>query len=308
MASKIGANNGNGGGTGLGTPLRLVHRGEPTHGLRREVIEEISWRKSEPNWMLGKRLEAFAVFERMPLPTWGPDLSAINLDEIVFYHPPESVRARRWEDVPADIKDVYNKIGIPEAEQKYLAGVVAVRDQEPVYEHLKRQFEKMGIIFVSMETAVTKYPELVEEHFMKRNVPVYDNKFAALHAAVWSGGSFVYIPAGVKLDIPLQAYFRIEGKQVGTFEHTLIIAEADSQVHYIEGCTAQQHSTNKLHSAVVEVFVKDRARARYTTVQNWSKDVYNLNTKRALVTGEDAIMEWVGGSLGSGVTMLYPAS
>jgi len=308
MAAEIEANGTRRSTAELATPLPRLGRGRARRGLTREVVEEISWRKSEPAWMREKRLEAFAAFERLPLPTWGADLSALNLDEIVFYRPPEAERAHRWEDVPEEIRRVYDKIGIPEAEQKYLAGVVAVRDQEAIYESLKRQFAQMGIIFVSMDTAVAEYPDLVREHFMKRNVPVHDNKFAALHGAVWSGGSFLYVPAGVKVPMPLQAYFRIEGAQAGTFEHTLIIAEPDSQVHYVEGCTAQQYSLNALHSAVVEVFVKDRARARYTTVQNWSKDVYNLNTKRALVGGEDATMEWVGGSLGSGVTMLYPAS
>ncbi len=308
MVDKVRANDGKRDEPPFATPLRLLPRGQVKRGLTREVVEEISWRKNEPEWMRGRRLEAYEVFERMPMPTWGPDLSGLNLSEIVFYTPPAAVRARRWEDVPADIRRVYDKIGIPQAEQKFLAGVVAVRDQEPVYENLKRQFAALGIIFTSMDTAVAEYPDLVQEYFMKRNVPIHDNKFAALHGAVWSGGSFLYVPAGVKLDMPLQAYFRIEGAQAGTFEHTLIIAEPDSQIHYVEGCTAQQYSLNALHAAVVEVFVKDRARARYTTVQNWSKDVYNLNTKRALVLGEEATMEWVGGSLGSGVTMLYPSS
>lgn len=290
------------------SPLRLVKSGGPGRGLNRAVVEEISWSKGEPEWLRRKRLESLAAFESMPMPTWGPDLSGLDFDQIQFYAPPGSARAQRWEDVPEDVRRVYDQLGIPEAEQKFLAGVVAVRDQEPVYEHLKRHFAEQGILFTSMDTAVTEYPELVQEYFMKRNVPVHDNKFAALHGAVWSGGSFVYVPQGVKVGVPVQAYFRIEGQRAGTFEHTLIIAEPDSEVHYIEGCTAQQHSTSKLHSAVVEVFAKDHSRIRYTTVQNWSKDVYNLNTKRALVLGEEATMEWVGGSLGSGVTMLYPAS
>ncbi len=292
--------------TEMAMPLRLIHK--PERGLSRELVEEISYRKGEPDWMRQLRLESLAAFEARQMPTWGPDLSGLHLDEITYYAAPGAKRATRWEDVPGDIKRIYDGIGIPEAEQKYLAGVVAVFDQEAVYENLKQRFADMGIIFTSTDTALKEYPDLVKEYFMTRCVPPHDNKFAALHGAVWSGGSFVYVPAGVKVDIPLQAYFRMEARAEGTFEHTIIIAEPGSEVHYVEGCTAQQYSASSLHAAVVEIFVKDGARVRYTTVQNWSRDVYNLNTKRSLVLGEGATQEWVGGSVGSGVTMLYPAS
>jgi Fe-S cluster assembly protein SufB len=289
----------------FGTPLTKVWNVQK--GLSRSLIEEISWQKGEPDWMRQKRLKSYEIFESKPMPSWGPDLSALKFDDLTFYTPPGSKKTRSWDEVPKDIKDTYEKLGIPEAERKYLAGVVAVYNSEAVYEGIKDEYTKRGILFASMDTAVKEYPDMVKKHFMTHNVPPTDNKFAALHGAVWSGGSFMWIPPNTKLDLPLQAYFRMEGKEEGTFEHTMLIVEEGSDAEYIEGCTAQQYSTNSLHSAVVEIFVRKGARARYTTVQNWSSDIYNLNTKRALVE-EEGKMEWVGGSMGSKVTMLYPAS
>lgn len=276
-------------------------------GLNEQVIREISSHKKEPEWMLEKRLESYRIFKAKPIPTWGPDLSKLNFDEIIFYIRPEDYKALKWEDVPEAIKKTYDALGIPEAEKKYLAGLVAQYESEAVYTNLKKTWENKGVIFTDMDSAVKEQPDLVKEYFMTKCVPAADNKFSALHGAVWSGGSFVYVPKGVKVEIPLQTYFRMNTKSFGQFEHTLIIVEPGAEVHYIEGCTAPRYSVSSLHSAVVEIFVKDGARTRYTTIQNWSTDVYNLNTKRAIVY-ENGIMEWVGGSMGSGVTMLYPAS
>jgi Fe-S cluster assembly protein SufB len=276
-------------------------------GLNEDIIREISKQKQEPLWMLERRLEAYEIFKKKPMPTWGADLSSLNFDEIIFYIKPEDYKALKWEDVPEAIKKTYDALGIPEAEKKYLAGLVAQYESEAVYTNLKKTWESKGVIFTDMDSAVKEYPELVKEYFMTKCVPPADNKFAALHGAVWSGGSFVYVPKGVKVEIPLQTYFRMNTRSSGQFEHTLIIVEPGAEVHYIEGCTAPRYSISSLHSAVVEIFVKEGARARYTTIQNWSTDVYNLNTKRAIVY-ENGIMEWVGGSMGSGVTMLYPAS
>src|SRR2546423_958729 len=274
-------------------------------GISREVVAELSRVKGEPDWMREKRIKSLDIFLRKPMPTWGVDLSGLDLDELVLYSPPEAGRFNSWDDVPAEIKKTYEDLGIPQAEREHLAGVVGVWRQEPVYEGLKEEYAKQGILFCSMDTAVTKYPELVQQYFMTKCVPAQDNKFSALHGAVWSGGSFVYIPKGVTCDLPLQAYFRMEGAGEGTFEHTLIIADERSDVNYIEGCTAQTYSVNSMHSAVVEIFVKEGAKARYTTVQNWSKDVYNLNTKRAVVEAEGTV-EWVGGSMGAKDGMPYP--
>ncbi len=276
-------------------------------GLNEDIIREISAQKKEPGWMLAKRIESYNIFKKKPIPAWGPDLSKLNFDEIIFYIRPEDYKAMKWEDVPEAIKKTYDALGIPEAEKKYLAGLVAQYESEAVYTNLKKVWESKGVIFTDMDSAVKEYPELVKEYFMTKCVPPADNKFSALHGAVWSGGSFVYVPKGIKVEIPLQTYFRMNTKSSGQFEHTLIIVEPGAEVHYIEGCTAPRYSVSSLHSAVVEIFVKDGARARYTTIQNWSTDVYNLNTKRAIVY-ENGIMEWVGGSMGSGVTMLYPAS
>jgi Fe-S cluster assembly protein SufB len=276
-------------------------------GISREVVDELSKIKGEPDWMREKRLKSLEIYLRKPIPTWGVDLSGLNLDELVLYSPPTTGRFNSWDDVPKEMKDTYEALGIPQAEREHLAGVVGIWRQEPVYEGLKEEYAKQGILFCSMDTAVTEYPDLVQQYFMNKCVPPQDNKFSALHGAIWSGGSFVYIPPGVKMDLPLQAYFRMEGANEGTFEHTLIIADEGSDVNYIEGCTAQTYSVNSMHSAVVEIFVKKGAKARYTTVQNWSKDVYNLNTKRAVVE-EEGTVEWVGGSMGAKYVMLYPGS
>jgi Fe-S cluster assembly protein SufB len=276
-------------------------------GVSREVIEELSRVKGEPDWMREKRLRSFDIFERKPIPTWGVDLSDLHFDDLVLYSPPEAGRYDSWDEVPEDIKDTYEQLGIPQAEREHLAGVVGVWRQEPFYEGLKQEYADKGIVFCAMDTAVKEYPDLVQQYFMNKCVPPQDNKFSALHGAVWSGGSFLYVPEGVKVDLPLQAYFRMEGSGEGTFEHTLIIAEPGSDVNYSEGCTAQTYSVNSMHSAVVEIFVKEGARARYTTVQNWSKDVFNLNTKRAIVEAEGTV-EWVGGSMGAKKVMLYPGS
>jgi Fe-S cluster assembly protein SufB len=277
------------------------------HGISREVVVEMSKIKNEPQFMLDARLKSLEIFMKKPMPNWGPDLSGLNLDELVLYRPPGTGKFDSWDDVPDEQKETFEKLGIPQAEREYLAGVVGVWDNNSFYEGLKEQYRDLGILFCSMDTAVQEYPELVEKYFMKRCVPPQDNKFSALHGAVWSGGSFVYVPKGVKVDLPLQAYFRMEGSSEGTFEHTLVIADEGSEIHYIEGCTAQTYSINSLHSAIVEMFVMEGAKARYTSVQNWSKDVYNLNTKRAIVEAEGTA-EWVGGSMGSKVVMLYPAS
>src|SRR3989475_11096945 len=276
-------------------------------GISREVVAELSKVKDEPDWMAEKRVKSLEIFERKPVPTWGVDLSGLNLDDLVLYSPPTAGRYNSWDDVPEEMKQTYEDLGIPQAEREHLAGVVGVWRQEPVYEGLKEEYAKLGILFCSMDTAVQEYPELVEQYFMNKCVPPQDNKFSALHGAVWSGGSFLYVPKGVKVDLPLQAYFRMEGAGEGTFEHTLIIADEGSDVNYIEGCTAQTYSVNSMHSAVVEIFVHEGAKARYTTVQNWSKDVYNLNTKRAIVEAEGTV-EWVGGSMGAKYVMLYPGS
>ena len=276
-------------------------------GISREVVQELSKIKGEPEWMADKRIKALEIFERKPLPTWSIDLSGLNLDDLVLYSPPTAGRYDSWDDVPAEMKQTYEDLGIPQAEREHLAGVVGVWRQEPVYEGLKEEYSKQGILFCSMDTAVTEYPELVQKYFMNKCVPAQDNKFSALHGAVWSGGAFCYIPKGVKCDLPLQSYFRMEGAGEGTFEHTLIVADEGSEVNYIEGCTAQTYSVNSMHSAVVEIFVHEGAKARYTTVQNWSKDVYNLNTKRAVVDAGGTV-EWVGGSMGAKYVMLYPGS
>ncbi|MFN3285859.1 MAG: Fe-S cluster assembly protein SufB [bacterium] len=274
-------------------------------GLSREVVEEISYLKGEPDWMRAFRLHSLEVFWKKPLPTWGPDLSSIDFDDIYYYIKPTDRPARSWDELPQEIKDTYERLGIPEAERKFLAGVGAQYESEVVYHSLKEEWEKLGVIFVDTDTAVKQYPDLVREYF-GTVVPPEDNKFAALNSAVWSGGSFIYVPAGVRVDIPLQAYFRINAENVGQFERTLIIVEPGAYVHYVEGCTAPIYTTDSLHSAVVEIIVKEGARCRYTTIQNWSKNVYNLVTKRA-VAYRDATMEWVDGNLGSKITMKYPS-
>ncbi len=287
------------------SPERWVaHTGK---GLSRRVIEEISSLKGEPDWMRAKRLHSYEIFLQKQMPTWGVDLSDLKFEDISFFIRPQDKQFSSWEDVPADIKNVYDKLGIPQAEQKMLAGLVGQYESEGFYVKLREAWEKKGVIFTDTDTAVKKYPDLMKEYFMTRCVPTSDHKFAALHGAVWSGGSFVYVPKGVKVDMPLQTYFRMNAPQSGQFEHTIIIADEGASVHYIESCTAPKYTTDSLHSAVVEIFAKKGASVKYTTIQNWSKNVYNLNTKRAIVS-EDARMEWVGGSLGSKATMLYPCS
>ena len=274
-------------------------------GLSRKVVEEIAGIKEEPQWMRDMRLRALEIFESKPMPTWGPDLSAINLNDMYYYARASERPERDWSEVPDYIRQTFDRLGIPEAERKFLAGVGAQYDSETVYHNIREELSKQGVIFADTDTAVREYPDLVRRYF-GTVVPPADNKFAALNSAVWSGGSFIYVPEGVRVDIPLQAYFRINAENIGQFERTLIIAEPGSFVHYIEGCTAPIYTTNSLHAAVVEVIVKKGARVRYSTVQNWSTNVYNLVTKRS-VAYEDAVVEWVDGNLGSKVTMKYPA-
>ncbi len=274
-------------------------------GLDREIVAEISWMKNEPDWMRDFRLRSLEQFEAKPLPTWGADLSELRFDDIYYYVKATDRQGKTWEEVPDTIKNTFDRLGIPEAERKFLAGVGAQYESEVIYHNLKEEWEKRGVIFVDTDTAVREYPDLVREYF-GTVIPPSDNKFAALNSAVWSGGSFIYVPKGVKVDIPLQAYFRINAQNMGQFERTLIICDEGSQVHYVEGCTAPIYSSDSLHSAVVEIIVKKGARCRYTTIQNWSVNVYNLVTKRA-VAYEDATMEWIDGNLGSKVTMKYPA-
>ena len=275
-------------------------------GLNKEIVEEISKMKNEPKWMLDIRLKALETYYQLDMPTWGPDLSSLKMDEIATYVKPKSKLNSNWEDVPEDIKNTFDKLGIPEAEKKSLAGVGAQYDSEVVYHSMKEDLIKQGVIYTDMESAVRDYPEIVKEHFMKC-VPMTDHKFVALHAAVWSGGSFVYVPEGVKLDIPLQSYFRLNSPESGQFEHTLIIVEKGASLHFIEGCSAPKYNEVNLHAGCVELYVKDDAYLRYSTIENWSKNMMNLNTKKAIV-GKNAEMEWVTGSFGSKVSMLYPMS
>jgi Fe-S cluster assembly protein SufB len=274
-------------------------------GLSREVVEAISHYKNEPQWMLNFRLQALMIFEQKMMPNWGADLSGIDFNNMYYYINPSERKFRDWKDVPADIKDTYDKIGIPEAEKKFLAGVGAQYDSEVIYHNLKKEWEEKGVIFVDTDTALQKYPDLFRDYF-GTVIPAADNKFAALNSAVWSGGSFIYVPKGVHVAIPLQAYFRINAANMGQFERTLIIADEGSYVHYVEGCTAPIYTTDSLHSAVVEIIVKKGARVRYTTIQNWSNNVYNLVTKRMFVE-EEGIGEWIDGNLGSKRTMKYPS-
>jgi Fe-S cluster assembly protein SufB len=277
-------------------------------GLNEATVRMISSEKNEPDWMLAKRLESLKVFESLKMPSFGPSLAKLDLDEICYYRKAdEAGNAKTWEDVPEDVKITFEKLGIPEAERKVLAGVGAQYESENVYHKLREEWVAKGVIFEDMDVAVQQYPELVKEYFMTKCVPIRDHKFAALHGAVWSGGTFLYIPKGVDVTMPLQAYFRMNASRGGQFEHTLIIIEEGAQAHYIEGCSAPQYGMSSLHAGCVEVFVKKSARFRYSSVENWSKNTFNLNTKRA-ITDEDAIMEWVGGNLGSGVTMLYPCT
>jgi Fe-S cluster assembly protein SufB len=274
-------------------------------GLDEEVVKAISEHKSEPEWMRQFRLRALAAFRKKPMPSWGADLSTLDFENIYYYAKPTEQQRSSWEEVPEEIKQTFERLGIPEAERRFLAGVGAQYDSEVVYHSIREELARQGVIFCDPETAVQKYPDLVRRYF-GTVVPYLDNKFAALNTAVWSGGSFVYVPAGVQVEIPLQAYFRINARNFGQFERTLIIAEEGSFVHYIEGCTAPIYTTDSLHSAVVEIIAKPGSRVRYTTIQNWSNDVYNLVTKRA-VAQREATVEWVDGNLGSKRTMKYPS-
>jgi|SRR5690625_704 len=274
-------------------------------GLTRKVVEEISNMKEEPEWMLEYRLKALEHFYKRPMPQWGGDLSELEFDELTYYVKPSDRIERSWDEVPEEIKQTFERLGIPEAEQKYLAGVSAQYESEVVYQSLKEDLEELGIIFLDTDSALKEYEDLFKEYF-GTVVPYTDNKFSALNSAVWSGGSFIYVPKGVKSDTPLQAYFRINSEKMGQFERTLIIADEGSSVHYVEGCTAPVFSSSSLHSAVVEIIVKKDAYCRYTTIQNWANNVYNLVTKRATVA-ENGTMEWIDGNLGSKLTMKYPS-
>jgi Fe-S cluster assembly protein SufB len=274
-------------------------------GLSKEVVEQISYMKDEPQWMRDFRLKAFDHFQKRPIPTWGGDLSDLNLDDIFYYVKPAQQASKSWDEVPNTIKETFNRLGIPEAEQKFLAGVGAQYESEMVYHNIQKHLEEQGVIFLSIEDGLRQYPDLFKQYFGKV-IPIEDNKFAALNSAVWSGGSFVYIPKGVKVDLPLQAYFRLNVANIGQFERSLIIADEGAQVHYVEGCTAPTYTTDSLHSGVIEIIVNKGARVRYTTIQNWSTNVYNLVTQRALVH-EAGTMEWVDSNLGSKLTMKYPS-
>lgn len=274
-------------------------------GLSAEVVAEISAMKGEPQWMATARLKALEIFYDKPMPLWGADLSGIDFDNIFYYVKPARESVGSWEDVSPEVKNTFTKLGIPEAEQKFLAGVGAQYESEMVYHSIRKDLEEKGVIFLSMDDGLRQYPDLVREHFGTL-IPATDNKFAALNTAVWSGGSFVYVPPGVHIEMPLQAYFRINAANMGQFERTLIVVDKDAYVHYVEGCTAPTYSSDSLHSAVVEIVVKEGGRCRYTTIQNWSNNVYNLVTKRASAY-KDATMEWVDANLGSKVTMKYPA-
>ncbi|MFC6118041.1 Fe-S cluster assembly protein SufB [Macrococcoides bohemicum] len=274
-------------------------------GLTEDIVREISKMKDEPQWMLDFRLKSLKQFYKMPMPMWGGDLSELNFDEITYYVKPSEHTERSWDEVPEEIKQTFDKLGIPEAEQKYLAGVSAQYESEVVYHNMQEDLEEQGIIFKDTDSALRENEDIFKEYFASV-IPPADNKFAALNSAVWSGGSFIYVPKGVKLETPLQAYFRINSENMGQFERTLIIVDEGASVHYVEGCTAPVYTTNSLHSAVVEIIVKKDAYCRYTTIQNWANNVFNLVTKRTFVY-ENGTMEWIDGNIGSKLTMKYPA-
>jgi Fe-S cluster assembly protein SufB len=287
---------------GFRDPEEYLYRAKP--GLHREIVEEISSQKGEPEWMREIRLKAFDHFVKRPMPAWGGDLSVLNFDEITFYIRPSDRSEVSWDEVPENIKRTFDRLGIPEAERKLLAGVGAQYESEMVYHNIQQALSKQGVIFVSSDDGLKQHPDIFKEYF-GAVVPYADNKFSALNTAFWSGGSFVYVPPGVHVDLPLQAYFRLNAQGAGQFERTLIIVEEGASVHYVEGCTAPIYSKDSLHSGVIEIIVRPGARMRYTTIQNWSTNVYNLVTQRALVE-EDAVMEWVDSNLGSRLTMKYP--
>lgn len=275
-------------------------------GLNEEIVREISAEKEEPDWVLQKRLDALKVFQKSKNPTWGPDLSAVDMNKISAYVRPKAQKARDWKDVPDEIRDTFDKLGIPEAELDYLSGVGAQYDSEIVYHKMKDYLLESGVVYTDFESAVREYPDIVKKYFGKLITPQL-HRYAALHYAVWSGGSFVYVPKGVKLDVPLQSYFRLNAPGAGQFEHTLIIVEDDAAVHFIEGCSAPKYNTLNLHAGAVEIYVGKNAKMRFSTIENWSRNMYNLNTKRARVE-EGGKIEWISGSFGSALSMLYPAS
>ncbi len=284
------------------TPSHDVFKAK--RGLNPEIVSQISEMKQEPAWMRDFRLESLKIFESKPMPNWGGHIG-INFQDIFYYLKPADQQGHTWDDVPQEIKETFDKLGIPEAEKKYLAGVKAQFESEVVYGSLQEDLGKKGVIFTDTDTALKEHPDLLREYFGKI-IPPTDNKFAALNSAVWSGGSFIYVPPGVKIEFPLQAYFRINAEQMGQFERTLIIVDEGAEVHYVEGCTAPMYTTESLHSAVVEIMVKRNGRCRYTTIQNWANNIYNLVTKRAMAY-QDSLMEWIDGNLGSRLTMKYPA-
>ena len=288
---------------GFSVPENYVFKARK--GLDEQIVREISWIKGEPEWMTRFRLHAYQSFLQKPMPTWGADLSGVRFDDIYYYIKPTEKQGRSWDEVPEEIRNTFERLGIPEAERKFLAGVGAQYESEMVYHNIQKNLAEKGVIFLGMDSGLRQYPDLVREHF-GTVIPPEDNKFAALNSAVWSGGSFIYVPPGVHVELPLQAYFRINARDMGQFERTLIIADEGSYVHYVEGCTAPTYSSDSLHSAVVEIIAKRGARVRYTTIQNWSRNVYNLVTKRA-VAHQDATVEWVDCNLGSKVTMKYPS-
>lgn len=275
-------------------------------GLTKEIVTEISKRKNEPDWLLEIRLKSLETYFKLDLPTWGPSLKELDIDNISTYVKPKSGLENNWEDLPEDIKETFEKLGIPKAERDYLAGVGAQYDSEVVYHSIKNQMSKMGVIYTDFDSAVREYPELVKEYFSKC-VPIYEHKFIALHYAVFSGGSFVYVPKGVKLEMPLQSYYRLNSPESGQFEHTLIIVDEGASLEFIEGCSAPKYSKINLHAGCVELFVKDNASLKYSTIENWSKNMLNLNTKKAII-GANSKMDWVSGSFGSKISMLYPMS
>ncbi len=283
----------------------IVYLAETRRGLSRETVEEISRYKNEPEWMLQFRLRAYDHFVKRPMPNWGGDLSRIDFDRIVYYRKPSEREEKSWDDVPEQIKATFEKLGIPEAERKFLAGVGAQYDSEVVYHSVREELSKLGVVFMGTDQALQEYPEIFRRYF-GTVVPPEDNKFAALNSAAWSGGSFVYVPKGVEVPLPLQAYFRINGENTGQFERTLIVVDEGAKVHYIEGCTAPIYATDSLHAAVVEVIALPGSKVRYTTIQNWSNDVYNLVTKRAHAH-ENATVEWIDANTGSQLSMKYPS-
>lgn len=285
-------------------PVKYSYKTEK--GLTKDIIEQISAEKNEPEWMRNHRLKSLDIYNSMPMPSWGPNLKDLNVDNIITYIRPNTDMKHDWKDIPEDIKNTFDLLGIPKAEHESLAGVGAQYDSEVVYHNVSEELKSLGVLYMDMETAVKEYRELVEPYFMKL-VPPNDHKFAALHGAVWSGGSFVYVPEGVQVDIPIQSYFRLNAPGAGQFEHTLIIVEKGAKIHYIEGCSAPKYYVNNLHAGCVELYIKEGATLKYSTIENWSRNMYNLNTKRAVVD-KNARIEWVSGSFGSKVSMLYPMS